>query len=315
LLLFKSGFAGENTALISKEIMNSVTSHPVRITKIRKAFTLIELLVVIAIIAILAAILFPVFGRARENARRSSCQSNMKQIGLAFVQYAQDYDEIMPRSSSSVLAQTWMQLIEPYGMKTGTTTTGTGNAPYLRCPSDTLERTVTTAQPVSYAIISFSKGPFPGRNNVSPWSRDSTGAVGRNLSAIPAPAGTLMVAEAPLRGNVVGNLFNDVTAPSQLTTSTDHRVQDGRYSGTTAGNRGIGVEATGSTDTGKVAQHFDGWNYLFFDGHVKWLRPIATIRTRTGTDVSPQNLAAGYDRAGLTLTGDPTGMWTITDDD
>ncbi len=58
-------------------------------------FTLIELLVVIAIIAILAAILFPVFARARENARRASCQSNMKQMGLAFMQYAQDYDEKM----------------------------------------------------------------------------------------------------------------------------------------------------------------------------------------------------------------------------
>ena len=59
----------------------------------RSAFTLIELLVVIAIIAILAAILFPVFARARENARRSSCQSNLKQIALGMVQYTQDYDE------------------------------------------------------------------------------------------------------------------------------------------------------------------------------------------------------------------------------
>ena len=59
----------------------------------RNAFTLIELLVVIAIIAILAAILFPVFARARENARRSSCQSNLKQIGLGMMQYTQDYDE------------------------------------------------------------------------------------------------------------------------------------------------------------------------------------------------------------------------------
>ena len=65
--------------------------HPIRAN--RSAFTLIELLVVIAIIAILAAILFPVFARARENARKSSCQSNLKQIGLASMQYAQDYDE------------------------------------------------------------------------------------------------------------------------------------------------------------------------------------------------------------------------------
>jgi len=60
-----------------------------------KGFTLIELLVVIAIIAILAAILFPVFARARENARRASCQSNLKQIGLGFLQYSQDYDETL----------------------------------------------------------------------------------------------------------------------------------------------------------------------------------------------------------------------------
>src|SRR5258707_4566767 len=69
--------------------------------RVNSAFTLIDLLVVIAIIAILAAILFPVFGRARENARRSSCQSNEKQLGVAFAQYTQDYDEKFPMSCYS----------------------------------------------------------------------------------------------------------------------------------------------------------------------------------------------------------------------
>src|SRR5438445_10640700 len=71
--------------------------------RVRKSgFTLIELLVVIAIIAILAAILFPVFARARESARRATCLSNLKQLGTAFQMYAQDYDETYP--SGLVLA-------------------------------------------------------------------------------------------------------------------------------------------------------------------------------------------------------------------
>jgi prepilin-type N-terminal cleavage/methylation domain-containing protein/prepilin-type processing-associated H-X9-DG protein len=85
----------------------------------RRAFTLIELLVVIAIIAILASILFPVFARARENARRTSCLSNQKQIGLAFLQYAQDYDEKYPmmyhRPAPFVL---WPFIILPYAKST-----------------------------------------------------------------------------------------------------------------------------------------------------------------------------------------------------
>lgn len=78
----------------------------------RCAFTLLELLVVITIIAILAATLFPVFGRARENARRSSCQSNLKQIGIGIAQYTQDYDErYLPTSTSRL---NWGQLAQPY---------------------------------------------------------------------------------------------------------------------------------------------------------------------------------------------------------
>src|SRR6059036_185279 len=65
----------------------------------RNGFTLIELLVVIAIIAILAAILFPVFARAREQARATSCKSNLKQLALGLAMYAQDYDEAFPRNA------------------------------------------------------------------------------------------------------------------------------------------------------------------------------------------------------------------------
>src|SRR3954447_20099354 len=95
----------------------------------RRGFTLIELLVVIAIIAILAAILFPVFGRARENARRSSCQSNLKQIGLGITQYTQDYDEIQPfvSTAGNWSVDGWMHTLQPY----------VKSYQVFKCPSDT----------------------------------------------------------------------------------------------------------------------------------------------------------------------------------
>jgi prepilin-type N-terminal cleavage/methylation domain-containing protein/prepilin-type processing-associated H-X9-DG protein len=77
----------------------------------KSGFTLIELLVVIAIIAILASILFPVFARARENARRSSCQSNAKQIGISMMMYTQDYDEKLPLMYSATY---WFEFLKPY---------------------------------------------------------------------------------------------------------------------------------------------------------------------------------------------------------
>jgi prepilin-type N-terminal cleavage/methylation domain-containing protein/prepilin-type processing-associated H-X9-DG protein len=98
----------------------------------RRGFTLIELLVVIAIIAILAAILFPVFARAREQARRTTCLSNMKQIGLALGMYLQDYDHIFPPGGPKVwdsgrnLRNLLALQLQPY----------TKNEQIFRCPSD-----------------------------------------------------------------------------------------------------------------------------------------------------------------------------------
>jgi len=92
----------------------------------RRGFTLIELLVVIAIIAILAAILFPVFARAREKARMTSCASNLKQIGLGFMMYVQDYDEMTPPGGDWNGSEYWQLRIEPY-LK---------NVQIFTCPSD-----------------------------------------------------------------------------------------------------------------------------------------------------------------------------------
>jgi prepilin-type N-terminal cleavage/methylation domain-containing protein/prepilin-type processing-associated H-X9-DG protein len=105
-------------------------------SKARCGFTLIELLVVIAIIALLAAILFPVFARARENARKTTCASNVKQIGLAILQYAQDNDEILPPVAYEDDAgddYQWPGLIAPY-LK---------GAQILKCPGDARSKIIS----------------------------------------------------------------------------------------------------------------------------------------------------------------------------
>ena len=143
--------------------------------KTKKGFTLIELLVVIAIIAILAAILFPVFARARENARRSSCQSNMKQLGLGFQQYIQDYDEKYPSNPTAAIAATgsqttgWPAALNPY-MK---------SYQIYQCPSETLSP--TAANSTDYAANANVVG--------------ANGASGISQASLNASAMTIMNSE------------------------------------------------------------------------------------------------------------------------
>jgi type II secretory pathway pseudopilin PulG len=150
------------------------------------------LLVVIAIIAILAAILFPVFARARENARRSSCQSNLKQLGLAVIQYVQDYDEKYPLAGRQGEAPTtmtdwwwqpWPTEVQPYIKSTQV----------FRCPSDPggNENQPWTGAQISYAGNSYLRddkgtvGIFAIRYNLPVMS----------LSRVNRPSDTIMVAE------------------------------------------------------------------------------------------------------------------------
>jgi len=202
---------------------------------LRKGFTLIELLVVIAIIAILAAILFPVFARAREKARQASCQSNLKQIGLAYQMYAQDYDEMIARNSiGSAMGIVWVPfLLNPY----------IKNTQIWICPSyGTLQATPAVGLPGAtncscdntYYRLRAGYGPNYGdTGRLNPWPVPS----GRSLAEVQDPAGTLLITDSHCV----------VASPP------------GIWPCDTAGNKA------------QCLRHNEGANVAFVDGHVKWL--------------------------------------------
>jgi len=124
----------------------------------KKGFTLIELLVVIAIIAILASILFPVFGRARENARKATCQSNLKQIGLAMEMYSQDYDGFFPlwynSAGTNGVNKSWVDILSTYANAKGKY--NNSKRPYYQntvfdCPS--FDENAAPADYLYYAVL------------------------------------------------------------------------------------------------------------------------------------------------------------------
>jgi prepilin-type N-terminal cleavage/methylation domain-containing protein/prepilin-type processing-associated H-X9-DG protein len=239
----------------------------------RKAFTLIELLVVIAIIAILAAILFPVFAKAREAARATTCRSNMKQILTGCAMYSQDYDEKMlvswGGSGYTVNGNDvqWMGLILPYTKNTG----------IYRCPS---WGGANEPNPVNPQFTSY------GNNHMTfGWGLGSA----RAMAEVTAPADTIYYAERPERSWATFMANPDNEALTKTAGFTD--CQD-CIRGYNQAPNGSGP-CCNATTVGAI--HSGQCTIGFADGHVKSMRPSAVTGPFLNT----------------ALQGGPTDVWDL----
>ena len=200
----------------------------------KRGFTLIELLVVIAIIAILAAILFPVFARAREKARQSSCLSNVKQIVLGVLMYAQDYDERLPMQHHVAQGSDALELIRPEGNSFWWVrlTPYLKNDQILQCPSGQLAYIYGQPAGASSSVqinVDVDYG----------WNYNFVYIQPVKLAMIPEPASTICVVE---------------------------------QEGALGYGRWFNVASTGSSNyVWKYQQHNGGSNYGLCDGHAKWV--------------------------------------------
>ena len=271
-------------------------------------FTLIELLVVIAIIALLVAILFPAFATAREKARQTSCLSNEKQIGAAFLQYTQDNDELLPGiytvqdtsyNQGWTTGCSWASRIYPYLKSTGV----------YQCPDDPTVSNMAGAATVSYIF----------NGNLVDTTNYLDGTTHSGPYAQTAPAMTVMVTEGRGTSNVLiaspnendastgytttvaGEMYSpsgsglDIWqtsicgAPNPNTTTYYDAGFTGGYDDATLGGVGVslfppldcGGQDPNSVPTSTYGQvyyaidgrHSKGANYLLADGHAKWFLP------------------------------------------
>jgi len=227
-----------------------------------QGFTLIELLVVVAIIAVLAAILFPVFARARDNARRASCISNLKQIGLGMMMYVQDNDDRFPQiftTGNTVLPPDgqdfypgagywfWQQIIFPY------------------VKSDQLFFCPSSPSGIGADIPSLgSTNPYATMLNANYGYNDNIALdAGPSLtqSAIRDASGTYLFMEFGLY------YF------AQSILNTPNFTNSGYISGAGLYGRGCSMTETPEFKSDcEKGRHFGGVTVGFADGHVKWLR-------------------------------------------
>jgi prepilin-type N-terminal cleavage/methylation domain-containing protein/prepilin-type processing-associated H-X9-DG protein len=250
--------------------------------KTLRAFTLIELLVVIAIIAILAAILFPVFAQARQKAHQAACMSNLKQLGIALMMYTDDYDDAMPPIASPNRPQgTWRNLIQPYMKNHEITSCGGNPQGKKREIQDLGTGNQLVMNYTSYAGITCLSGL--GRCG---FSGSATGL--RTKASMLAPAEVIVLAETTNSGTRISidNNVNQTTVDGIR--SFNFMTHPPRQSSTCVGPSNLPISPNpGSATCVSVGALFAGHggvgNFLFGDGHVKAMRPLATLNADNGT--------------------------------